>query len=79
MRFMGYCDQTLLWQTYPFSVGLMFYKNISTGRGLNRRDCRPRLVESIIKEMFRGQSPLAKGYRKHFASSENSAEKGGER
>ena len=28
--------------------------------------------------MFRSDSPLAKGYRKHFVSNENSAEKGGE-
>jgi hypothetical protein len=57
----------------------MFYlNNISSGRGLNRRDCRPRLVGDIIKEMFLGNSPLAMGYRKFLANKENSAEKGGE-
>lgn len=50
---------------------------LTSGRGLDRRDCRPRLVGSIIKEMFLGNSPLAKGYRKFLASIENSAEKGG--
>lgn len=51
---------------------------LTSGRGLNRRDCRPRRVGDIIKEMSLGNSPLAKGYRKHLASIENSAEKGGE-
>lgn len=51
---------------------------LTSGRGLNRRDCRPRRVGDIIKEMFLGNSPLAKDYRKHLASNENSAEKGGE-
>ena len=51
---------------------------LTSGRGLNRRDCRPRLVGDIIKEMFLGNSPLARGYRKQLASNENSAEKGGE-
>lgn len=51
---------------------------LTSGRGLNRRDCRPRRVGNIIKKMFLGNSPLAKGYRKHLASTENSAEKGGE-
>ena len=52
--------------------------SLASGRGLNRRDCRPRLVGDIIKEMFLGNTPLAKGYRKHLASNENNAEKGGE-
>lgn len=38
----------------------------------------PRRVGSIITEMLLGNSPLAQGYRKHLASIEHSAEKGGE-
>jgi hypothetical protein len=57
----------------------MFYtNNISSGRGLNRRDCSPRLLGSIISEMLHSDSPLAMGYRKFLANIENSAEKGGE-
>ena len=43
-----------------------------------RRSNEPRLIGDIIKEMFRGNSPLAKGYRMYLASKENGAEKGGE-
>ena len=43
-----------------------------------RRSNEPRLIGDIIKEMFRGNSPLAKGYRTYLASKENGAEKGGE-
>ncbi|MCR5315478.1 MAG: hypothetical protein K6E52_06250 [Bacteroidaceae bacterium] len=57
----------------------MIYSNYrSTGKGLDRKDCGPRLVGSIITEMLLGNSPLAQGYRKHLASIERSAEKGGE-
>ncbi len=49
----------------------------TSGRGLNRRDCRPRLVGDILSEMLRSDSPLAKGYRKYLAFNENRAEKGG--
>ena len=38
----------------------------------------PRPVGAVLKEMLRSDSPLAKGYRKHFASVEKKAEKGGE-
>lgn len=38
----------------------------------------PRLLGSIVEEMLHGNSPLAKGYRVHLSSNENSAEKGGE-
>jgi len=38
----------------------------------------PRLVGDILAEMLRSDSPLAKGYRKHLATKENDAEKGGE-
>ncbi len=38
----------------------------------------PRLIGSVITEMLLGHSPLAQGYRKHLASIELSAEKGGE-
>jgi len=50
---------------------------LTLGRGLNRRDCRPRLVGDIVREMLLGNSSFAKGYRKFLASIENSAEKGG--
>jgi hypothetical protein len=57
----------------------MFYINsISSGRGLGKRCGNPHRVGDIITEMFLGNSPLAKGYRKFIASKENSAEKGGE-
>jgi hypothetical protein len=57
----------------------MFYiNNYSSGRGLNKRNVRPRLVGDIIKEMSLGNSPLAKSYRKFVADKEKSAEKGGE-
>lgn len=36
----------------------------------------PRLVGDILAEMFSGNSPLAKGYRAHFANKSN-AEEGG--
>ena len=76
---MGYCDQTLMWQTNPPALVIMFNTNsISSGRGQGRRDCSPRRVGDIITEMFLGNSPLAKGYRKHVASKEISAEKGDE-
>jgi len=76
---MGYCDQTLMWQTNPPVLVIMFYTNsISSGRGQNRRDCCPRRVGDIITEMFLGNSPLAKGYRMFLASKEYVAEKGGE-
>jgi len=68
-----------MWQTNPTALVIMFYTNsISSGRGQDRRECSPRLVGSIITEMFLGNSPLAQGYRKHLASIERSAEKGGE-
>ena len=51
---------------------------LTSGRGQEKRDCRPRRVGNIITEMFHGNSPLAKGYRKFVASKENNAEKGGE-
>lgn len=51
---------------------------LTSGRGQDRRDCSPRRVGDIITEMFLGNSPLAKGYRKHVASKEISAEKGDE-
>ena len=38
----------------------------------------PRPVGDILTKMLRSNSPLAKGYRKHFASVEIKAEKGGE-
>lgn len=50
---------------------------LTSGRGQNRRDCRPRIVGDIIHEMLRSDSPLAKGYRKFLASKESSAGKGG--
>ena len=79
MRFLGYCDQTLMWQTNPPALVIMLYSNnISSGRGQERRDCSPRRVGNIITEMFLGNSSLAKGYRQFVASSGNSAEKGGE-
>lgn len=40
------------------------------------RDCKPRLVGSIIKEMLHSDSLLATGYRKFHATRVN-AEKGG--
>ena len=49
---------------------------LTSGRGQGRRDSSPRRVGDIITEMFLGNSPLAKGYRKFVASKENSAEKG---
>lgn len=51
---------------------------LTSGRGQDRRDRSPRRVGDIITEMFLGNSPLAQGYRKHLASIEHSAEKGGE-
>lgn len=47
------------------------------GRGLTKRYCKPRHIGEIINEMLRSESPLAKEYRKLFASYETSAEKGG--
>lgn len=44
----------------------------------SQKSHEPRLVGSIITEMLLGNSPLAQGYRKHLASIEHSAEKGGE-
>lgn len=51
---------------------------LTSGRGLDKRDCQPRLVGDILTEMLLGNSPLAKGYRKYLASKENCTEKGGE-
>jgi hypothetical protein len=56
--------------------GIMIFKNLSSVG--SEVQYEPRLVGDIITEMFLGNSPLAKGYRKHLASIENSAEKGGE-
>jgi len=57
----------------------MFYSiYISSGIGLDRRDCSPRLVGDIIKKMFQSNSPLAMANRQRLASDEISAEKGGE-
>lgn len=76
---MGYCDQTLMWQTNPPALVIMIYtNNISSGRGLVKRSGNPRLLGSIVKEMLHGNSPLARGYRKFVASKEKNAEKGGE-
>lgn len=46
--------------------------NIEAG---SRESHEPRLVGSIVKEMLLGNSPLAKGYRKHLASNENKRRK----
>ena len=51
---------------------------MTSGRGLEQRNSRPRRVGDIITEMFLGNSPLAKGYRRFLASLKSSAEKGGE-
>lgn len=51
---------------------------LTSGRGLNRIDCRPRPVGDILTKMLRSNSPLAKGYRKFVANKKSSAEKGGE-
>lgn len=51
---------------------------MTSGRGLEQRDSRPRLVGDIIKEMFLSNSPLAKDYRRFLALQKSSAEKGGE-
>jgi hypothetical protein len=68
-----------MWQINPPALVIMIYSNnISSGRGLEKRCGNPRRVGDIITEMFLGNSPLAKGYRKFIASKENSAEKGGE-
>jgi hypothetical protein len=67
-----------MWRTNPPALGIMFYtNNILSGRGLDKRKNGPRRVGDIITEMFLGNSPLAKSYRKFIASNENSAEKGG--
>lgn len=44
----------------------------------SQKSHEPRLLGSIITEMLLGNSSLAQGYRKHLASIEHSAEKGGE-
>ena len=68
-----------MWRTNPPALVIMIYsKNISSGRGLVKRCGNPRRVGDIITEMFLGNSPLAKGYRKFVASKESRAEKGGE-
>lgn len=50
----------------------------TSGRGQERRYCRPRPIGDIINEMLRSDSPLAKDYRESLASKENIAKKGGE-
>lgn len=42
----------------------------------SRNENEPRLIGNIIKEMFRGDSPLAENRRAYLVSKEN-AEKGG--
>lgn len=50
----------------------------TSGRGQDRRYCRPRQIGDIINEMSRSDSPLAKELREFLAAKENAAEKGGE-
>lgn len=52
-------------------------KFIKYSAGHRKNKC-PRPVGDILTKMLRSDSPLAKGYRKHFASVEKKAEKGGE-
>ena len=53
-------------------------KNKKRNRAGSEVQYDPRPVGAVLKEMLRSDSPLAKGYRKHFASVEIKAEKGGE-
>lgn len=50
--------------------------NAKTKAGSQKQN-EPRLVGYILKEMFLGNSPIARGYREYLASIKNGSEKGG--
>ena len=67
---MGYCDQALMWQTYPLNVGYMFHNN-NNNRVTPEEQYGPRIVGEILREYLENSNdPLAVAYRERIADSE---------
>lgn len=67
---MGYCDQALMWQTYPLNVGYMFHNN-NNNRVTPEEQYGPRIAGEILREYLENSNdPLAVAYRERIADSE---------
>ncbi len=67
---MGYCDQTLMWQTYPPALVTMFNKNKEFRAG-SEVQYGPRIAGEILHDYLENSNePLAVAYRERHEESE---------